>query len=230
VLTLRADHVDRCSDHPRLRDLLAAGTVLLGPLNAAELTEVVTGPAELSGYDVEAALVDRILNDVRGLTAPLPLVSTALAETWEQAAAGSLTLDGYLDCEPGTLVARRCPYLEAAPDEPARRAIDALAAARLITVDASVVEVAHEALFDNWPRLTNWLEDDEQGRRLRAHLAPAALDWNQNGRRSARFRPLPRRAPRRRNRPSPRPCHGPHPHGTELPRRLRGARRPGVGG
>jgi WD40 repeat protein/DNA-binding SARP family transcriptional activator len=218
VLTLRADHVDRCADHPRLRDLVAAGTVLLGPLNAAELTEVVTGPAGLSGYDVEPALVDRILNDVRGLTAPLPLVSTALAETWEHAAAGSLTLDRYLECggvagalarraetayhaltpeeqaaarhvllrlatgEPGSLVGRRCPYPEAAPDEPARRAVDALAAARLITVDASGVEVAHEALFDNWPRLTNWLEEDEQGRRLRAHLAPAALDWNQNGR------------------------------------------------
>ena len=42
--------------------------------------------------------------------------------------------------------------------------------------------MAHEALFDNWPRLTNWLDEDEQGRRLRAHLAPAALDWDQGGR------------------------------------------------
>jgi WD40 repeat protein/DNA-binding SARP family transcriptional activator len=218
VLTVRADHVDRCSQYPRLRDLVADGTVLLGPLNAVELTEVVIGPAELAGCEVESALVDRILNDVRGLTAPLPLVSTALAETWEYAAAGTLTLDGYLHCggvagalarraeaaygaltaeeqaaarhvllrlatgEPGMLVRRRCPYPEAAPDQSARRAVDALAAARLITVDSAAVEVAHEALFDNWPRLTNWLEEDEQGRRLRAHLAPTALDWNQNGR------------------------------------------------
>ncbi len=218
VLTLRADHVDRCSEHPRLRELVTDGTVLLGPLNATELTEVIIGPAELTGCEVEPALVDRILNDVRGLSAPLPLVSTALAETWEHAATGTLTLDGYLDCggvagalarraeaaydaltpeeqaaarhvllrlatgEPGTLIGRRCPYPEAAPDEPARRAVDALATARLITVDSAGVEVAHEALFDNWPRLANWLAEDEQGRRLRAHLAPAALDWNQNGR------------------------------------------------
>jgi hypothetical protein len=84
--------------------------------------------------------------------------------------------------EPGRLVRRRCPYPEAANDEPARRAIDALAAARLITIDAATVEVTHEALFANWPRLANWLEEDEQGRRLRAHLAPAAQEWDQTGR------------------------------------------------
>jgi len=218
VLTLRADHVDRCSQHPRLRELVAAGTLLLGPLDPAEMTDVIVGPAETAGYDVEPALVERILDDVRGLVAPLPLVSTALADTWDDAAAGPLTLAGYLRCggvvgtlarraetafaaltseeqiaarrvllrlatgEPGMLVRRRCPYAEAAYDEPARRVVDALAAARLITVEAEAVEVAHEALFDNWPRLADWLDEDEQGRRLRAHLAPAALDWDQGGR------------------------------------------------
>src|SRR6185437_7535649 len=57
-----------------------------------------------------------------------------------------------------------------------------LAAARLITIDAATVEVTHEALFANWPRLANRLEEDEQGRRLRAHLAPAAQEWDQTGR------------------------------------------------
>jgi hypothetical protein len=212
------DHVERCSEHPRLRELVAEGTILLGPLDPAELAEVITGPAEIAGCDVEPALVERILDDVRGLTAPLPLVSTALADTWEDAAAGPLTLDGYLRCggvagtlarraeaafaalmpeeqaaarqvmlrlatgESGMLVRRRCPYAEAAYDEPARRVIDALAAARLVTVEAATVEVAHEALFDNWPRLADRLDEDEQGRRLRAHLAPTALDWDRGGR------------------------------------------------
>jgi DNA-binding SARP family transcriptional activator/WD40 repeat protein len=218
VLTVRADHVDRCSRYPRLRDLVAEGTVLLGPHSSAELTQVIVGPAELAGCDVETALVERLLDDVRGLAAPLPLVSTALAQTWERATTGTLTLEAYLDCggvagalarradlayaaltpqqqdaarrvlvrlatgEPGMLVGRRCPYPEAAPDDPGRLAVDALAAARLVTVDSAGVEVAHEALFDNWPRLADWLEEDEQGRRLRAHLAPAALDWDQHGR------------------------------------------------
>jgi DNA-binding SARP family transcriptional activator len=98
VLTLRADHVDRCSTHPRLRDLVAEGTILLGPLNQAEMTQVITGPAEVAGCDVEPALVERILDDVRGRTAPLPLVSTALADTWTDAAAGTLTQDAYVRC------------------------------------------------------------------------------------------------------------------------------------
>ena len=84
--------------------------------------------------------------------------------------------------ERGMLVRRRCPYAEAAYDEPCRRVVDALAAARLITIEAATVEVAHEALFDNWPRLANWLEEDEHGRRLRAHLAPAVLAWDESGR------------------------------------------------
>jgi WD40 repeat protein/DNA-binding SARP family transcriptional activator/energy-coupling factor transporter ATP-binding protein EcfA2 len=218
VLTLRADHLDRCSEHPRLRDLVAEGTILLGPLTATELTQVIIGPAEVAGCAVEPALVERILDDVRGLAAPLPLVSTALADTWANAAAGTLTEAGYLRCggvagslarraeaafaaltpdeqaaarrvllrlatgEPGVLVRRRCPYAEAAYDEPSRRVVDALAAARLITVESAAVEVAHEALFDNWPRLANWLDEDEHGRRLRAHLAPAALAWDESGR------------------------------------------------
>ena len=84
MLTLRADHVDRCSEHPRLRELVAEGTILLGPLDPAEMTQVITGPAEVAGCDVEPALVERILDDVRGLAAPLPLVSTALADTWAE--------------------------------------------------------------------------------------------------------------------------------------------------
>ena len=98
VLTLRADHVDRCSAHPRLRELVAEGTILLGPLNPTEMTQVITGPAEVAGCDVEPALVERILDDVRGRTAPLPLVSTALADTWADAAAGTLTQDAYVRC------------------------------------------------------------------------------------------------------------------------------------
>ena len=83
VLALRADHVEHCSEHPRLRDALADGTVLLGPMSSAELTEVIIGPADVAGYSVEPGLVDLVLDDVRGLPTPLPLLSTALADTWE---------------------------------------------------------------------------------------------------------------------------------------------------
>jgi WD40 repeat protein len=71
----------------------------------------------------------------------------------------------------------------AAPgDAAARRALDVLVARRLLTAGDETVEVAHEALLSHWPRLARWLEEDEQGRALRRHLAPAARDWAQSGR------------------------------------------------
>jgi WD40 repeat protein len=218
VLTLRADHLDRCSEHSRLRDAVADGAVLIGPLGADELIQVITGPAEFAGCDVEPQLVDQILAEVRGLPAPLPLLSTALLDTWERAGGHTLTMEAYragggvggslarraetvladlgtdeqaaarrillrlAAGERGALVRRRCPYDEAVHDQAAAAAVDALADARLITVDAAGIEVVHEALFENWPRLRDWLDEDQQGRRLRAHLAPAALEWATAGR------------------------------------------------
>ena len=43
--------------------------------------------------------------------------------------------------------------------------LDALADDRLVTVSEGTVEVAHEALLHEWPRLRGWLEDDAEGRR-----------------------------------------------------------------
>lgn len=66
-------------------------------------------------------------------------------------------------------------------DPDARAALDLLAARRLLTVSTTHVEVAHEALLREWPRLRGWLDDDESGRRLRRHLAPAAAAWKVAG-------------------------------------------------
>ncbi len=57
-----------------------------------------------------------------------------------------------------------------------------LADRRLITVDDDTVEVAHEALIREWPRLRTWLDDDREGLRTHRHLTHAAEDWNALGR------------------------------------------------
>ena len=49
---------------------------------------------------------------------------------------------------------------------------------RLLTMGEDTVEVAHEALLREWPRLQGWLDDDAQGRQLRVHLAQASRQWN----------------------------------------------------
>ena len=44
------------------------------------------------------------------------------------------------------------------------------------------VEVAHEALLREWPRLRVWLEEDTQGRRLHRRLGDAARAWDADAR------------------------------------------------
>ena len=81
-------------------------------------------------------------------------------------------------------VRRRVPLDELDPgrDEPTAAALEALVDSRLVTADEDTLEVAHEALLSEWPRLRSWLEEDTEGRRLHQHLTHAALDWQAAGR------------------------------------------------
>jgi class 3 adenylate cyclase/WD40 repeat protein len=60
--------------------------------------------------------------------------------------------------------------------------LDALTDARLLIAGDGYLEVAHEALLREWPRLQAWLAEDTAGRALRLHLIGAAADWDQRGR------------------------------------------------
>ena len=57
-----------------------------------------------------------------------------------------------------------------------------MADSRLVTVGEGSVEVAHEALLREWPRLRDWIEEDTEGRRLRRHITQAATEWDAAGR------------------------------------------------
>ena len=57
-----------------------------------------------------------------------------------------------------------------------------LADSRLVTVGEGSVEVAHEALLREWPRLREWIDEDSEGRRLRRHITQSATDWDAGGR------------------------------------------------
>ena len=72
--------------------------------------------------------------------------------------------------------------LELDRDEGAARALAVLTEARLLTVDEGAVEVAHEALLREWPRLRDWLAEDAEGRHLHQHLIAAAAEWQGSGR------------------------------------------------
>jgi len=60
--------------------------------------------------------------------------------------------------------------------------VERLVQARLVTVDADVLDLAHETLFRAWPRLRGWLDDDLEGQRILRHLSAAAESWHGMGR------------------------------------------------
>lgn len=65
---------------------------------------------------------------------------------------------------------RELPPAQAALVEP-------LVAARLLTADHDRVEVAHEALIREWPRLRRWLDEERDTLRTHRHLTTAAAAW-----------------------------------------------------
>ena len=60
--------------------------------------------------------------------------------------------------------------------------VQKLAGARLVTVSEGHAEVAHEALFRDWPRLRGWLDADATSRHLLRRLIADAADWDANHR------------------------------------------------
>src|SRR5262249_45680010 len=152
--------------------------------------------------------------DAAGAPGALPLVSTALLETWVRRSQRTLTLVGYAEAggvrgavgrlaegvydgldgdgkgvarrvflrlaEPEgewTDGRRRAPRDEVAGTEAEQAVLAELIDRRLLTATEDTVEVAHEALLREWPRLRGWLEEDRDGRRLHRHLADAAVAW-----------------------------------------------------
>ena len=77
-----------------------------------------------------------------------------------------------------TRMPRRLVVSDASQDE----LVDLLVSSRLVTSDDGVVELAHEAIANAWPRLRDWLDDDVEGQRVLHHLAQTADAWDSLGR------------------------------------------------
>jgi WD40 repeat protein/DNA-binding SARP family transcriptional activator len=121
---------------------------------------------------------------VHGAVAHLAESSYARLEPAERDLARRILLRLAGEGEGEAVVRRRVELAElgADRDEAVGRVLAALASDRLVTIGEGEVEVAHEALLREWPRLRGWLEDDAEGRRLHHHLRAAAKEWDTGGR------------------------------------------------
>ncbi len=83
---------------------------------------------------------------------------------------------------------RRVAVADLGDDSPTQWVLDRFGEARLITFDRDpvsrgpTVEVAHEALLREWPRLADWLDEDRELLRSIERLAAAATVWDEGGR------------------------------------------------
>ncbi|HET6847350.1 MAG TPA: hypothetical protein VFH74_00725 [Gaiellales bacterium] len=221
VIGMRADFYGHCAVYPELARLVAANQVLVGAMSAKELRRAIELPARRCGVRVDAALVDRLVEEVADQPGGLPLLSTALVELWDRRSSGWLRYADYEQAggvsgavarlaessyeqlserqrevaralflrlvtagEDG-VVTRRIVHRDELGLEPGADitvVVTRLTADRLLTVTDDTVEVAHEALLREWPRLVEWLCEDAQGRELREHLMQAARRWQGAGR------------------------------------------------
>lgn len=85
-------------------------------------------------------------------------------------------------------IARRRAVVESLTRAPQAKAlVEAFVTHRLFVTDklengTAVVGVAHEALLRRWPRVANWVSENQEMLRMRARLAAAAALWVEQGR------------------------------------------------
>ena len=87
------------------------------------------------------------------------------------------------DDEPTRRRAARGELSEAAADGSVDAAVDRWASARFLSLDrhprsrVPTVEIAHEALLREWPRLRRWIDQDRDTLMVLGHLREAAASW-----------------------------------------------------
>jgi WD40 repeat protein/DNA-binding SARP family transcriptional activator len=221
VVAVRADQYGRCAQYPELAALLARNHVLVGAMGRTELRQVIEGPCDYAGLQIERELVDALVDDVEREPGGLPLLSTALLELWQRRDGRHLRLSAYehsggvhgavarlaedafaqldesqqalarsvlmrlVGSGDGDAVERRrvaLDSLEIDRSEELARVVALLTDRRLLTVDAGSVELAHEALMREWPRLRGWIEEDRDGLRIQRGVGSAAEEWERLGR------------------------------------------------
>ena len=140
VAAVRADFLGRLIAYPPLKAALETGPFTVGPMSEAELRLAMTGPAAEAGLAVEPALVETVIAELREKTGGglgsgvLPLMSQAMAATWEHREGSELTLRGY----------RRAGGVADAVNRSAQAAYDTLTsrqqdAARLVFTQLTII-------------------------------------------------------------------------------------------
>ena len=95
VVAFRGDSLDRFTAFAPFARLIGESQLLVGPMSDAQVHTAIEEPAHRAGLTLEAGLADAIAADVAGQPGALPLLSTALLQTWVRRRGPMLTHAGY---------------------------------------------------------------------------------------------------------------------------------------
>jgi energy-coupling factor transporter ATP-binding protein EcfA2 len=95
VITMRADFFNKCLEYRQLAQKIQDNLVMVTPMDAEELQEAITKPAEQLGVDVQPELVTQMIRDVEHSPGSLPLLQYTLQQLWEQRTVNLLTISAY---------------------------------------------------------------------------------------------------------------------------------------
>jgi hypothetical protein len=95
MLTMRADFYAKCAANAGLAAAFSDHHVLVGPMTEDELRRAIERPIQLVGYELDAGLVDLLVQDVRHQPGALPLLQHALLELWNRREGRRLTVKAY---------------------------------------------------------------------------------------------------------------------------------------
>ncbi len=96
VLTLRGDFYSYCTQYEALATLLRDGSYPLAPPGHAALRDMIRGPAELVGLELDEEIVQRILDDTGHQPGALALMAYTLAELFRRRdSSDAFTIEAY---------------------------------------------------------------------------------------------------------------------------------------
>jgi WD40 repeat protein len=163
---------------PALADALVAdveGEPGALPLLSTALLELWRGR---DGRRLRHAAYERT-GGVRGAVARLAEEAYGQLSPSQQAVARSTLVRLAAETPEGAIERRRVPLaeLDTEGSDDVARVIALFTDHRLLTVSPEGVEVAHEALLREWPRLRTWIQEDRDSMRIHRGVTVAADEW-----------------------------------------------------
>ena len=95
LIALRSDFYEACTELLARSAEVTGSQVVVTPPTELELRRIVSFPVRTVGGLIEAGLVDQVVADAGAAPGALPLVSTALLETWYRRTGTTMTLEAF---------------------------------------------------------------------------------------------------------------------------------------